>query len=93
RNLGRGVSKPKKNTVASLLAQSRAMGIKPTACPDVSQLNHQVSLLKSNVLGVTSPVPKADPEPMEEDECSVPVTEECDQVGQQTPQKNSSRAN
>lgn len=30
RNLGRGVSKPKKNTVASLLAQSRAVGIKPT---------------------------------------------------------------
>lgn len=29
RNLGRGVSKPKKNTVASLLAQSRAVGIKP----------------------------------------------------------------
>lgn len=26
RNLGRGVSKPKKNTVASLLAQSRAVG-------------------------------------------------------------------
>ena len=29
RNLGRGVSKPKKNTVASLLAQSRALGIRP----------------------------------------------------------------
>lgn len=29
RNLGRGVSKPKKNTVASLLAQSRALGLKP----------------------------------------------------------------
>lgn len=29
--MGRGVSKPKKNTVASLLAQSRAVGIKPTA--------------------------------------------------------------
>lgn len=29
RNLGRGVSKPKKNTVASLLAQSRAVGVKP----------------------------------------------------------------
>ena len=27
RNLGRGVSKPKKNTVASLLAQSRALGV------------------------------------------------------------------
>ncbi|XP_055688783.1 bromodomain adjacent to zinc finger domain protein 2B isoform X2 [Lutzomyia longipalpis] len=30
RNLGRGVSKPKKNTVASLLAQSRAVGLKPS---------------------------------------------------------------
>lgn len=29
RNLGRGISKPKKNTVASLLAQSRAYGHKP----------------------------------------------------------------
>lgn len=27
--MGRGVSKPKKNTVASLLAQSRAVGLKP----------------------------------------------------------------
>lgn len=26
--MGRGVSKPKKNTVASLLAQSRALGLK-----------------------------------------------------------------
>lgn len=33
RNLGRGVSKPKKNTVASLLAQSRAVGIKPMLNP------------------------------------------------------------
>ncbi|KAG6447302.1 hypothetical protein O3G_MSEX004836 [Manduca sexta] len=30
RNLGRGVSKPKKNTVASLLAQSRALGLRPS---------------------------------------------------------------
>uniref|UniRef100_A0A0K8STL3 Bromodomain adjacent to zinc finger domain protein 2B n=2 Tax=Lygus hesperus TaxID=30085 RepID=A0A0K8STL3_LYGHE len=36
RNLGRGISKPKKNTVASLLAQSRALGIKPGL--EVSQL-------------------------------------------------------
>ncbi|XP_059475219.1 bromodomain adjacent to zinc finger domain protein 2B-like isoform X2 [Neocloeon triangulifer] len=43
RNLGRGVSKPKKNTVASLLAQSRALGIKPTVA---SLSRHQVSLLK-----------------------------------------------
>lgn len=55
RNLGRGVSKPKKNTVASLLAQSRAVGIKPmlatqqllqqgadivSNCSDVSQRLH-----------------------------------------------------
>ncbi|XP_037903201.1 bromodomain adjacent to zinc finger domain protein 2B isoform X3 [Hermetia illucens] len=33
RNLGRGVSKPKKNTVASLLAQSRAVGLKPMLTP------------------------------------------------------------
>ena len=51
RNLGRGTSKPKKNTVASLLAQSRALGIKPSAGLDVSPLNHQVSILKSNFLG------------------------------------------
>lgn len=52
RNLGRGVSKPKKNTVASLLAQSRALGIKPTPGsldPNVP-LSHQVSLLRSNIL-------------------------------------------
>ncbi|XP_025270712.1 bromodomain adjacent to zinc finger domain protein 2B isoform X13 [Camponotus floridanus] len=51
RNLGRGVSKPKKNTVASLLAQSRALGIKPTPTLDPSvPLSHQVSLLKTNIL-------------------------------------------
>lgn len=51
RNLGRGVSKPKKNTVASLLAQSRALGIKPTPTLDPSvPLAHQVSLLRSNIL-------------------------------------------
>ncbi|CAB0030639.1 unnamed protein product [Trichogramma brassicae] len=51
RNLGRGVSKPKKNTVASLLAQSRALGIKPTPTIDPSApLAHQVSLLRSNIL-------------------------------------------
>ncbi|XP_054280397.1 bromodomain adjacent to zinc finger domain protein 2B isoform X2 [Macrosteles quadrilineatus] len=49
RNLGRGVSKPKKNTVASLLAQSRALGIKPGLDLN-SPLNHQVSLLKANLL-------------------------------------------
>uniref|UniRef100_A0A0C9RUY8 BAZ2B_1 protein n=1 Tax=Fopius arisanus TaxID=64838 RepID=A0A0C9RUY8_9HYME len=51
RNLGRGVSKPKKNTVASLLAQSRALGIKPTPTLDPNvPLSHQVSLLRSNIL-------------------------------------------
>lgn len=51
RNLGRGVSKPKKNTVASLLAQSRALGIKPTPALDPNvPLSHQVSLLRSNIL-------------------------------------------
>jgi len=49
RNLGRGVSKPKKNTVASLLAQSRALGIKPGLDLN-SPLNHQVNLLKANLL-------------------------------------------
>ncbi|XP_042225949.1 bromodomain adjacent to zinc finger domain protein 2B-like isoform X5 [Homarus americanus] len=33
RHLGRGVSKPKKNTVASLLEQCRAAGIKPSSLP------------------------------------------------------------
>lgn len=51
RNLGRGVSKPKKNTVASLLAQSRALGIKPNPALDpTAPLSHQVSLLRSNIL-------------------------------------------
>ncbi|CAH1162999.1 unnamed protein product [Phaedon cochleariae] len=51
RNLGRGVSKPKKNTVASLLAQSRALGIKPVPMldPNIS-MNQQMNLLKSNIL-------------------------------------------
>lgn len=59
RNLGRGVSKPKKNTVASLLAQSRAVGVKPqqllnTNC-DFEKIrqalldsNHQNSDVQSN---------------------------------------------
>ncbi|XP_025834875.1 uncharacterized protein LOC108740196 isoform X2 [Agrilus planipennis] len=51
RNLGRGVSKPKKNTVASLLAQSRALGIKPMPILDPNtSMNQQISLLKSNIL-------------------------------------------
>lgn len=58
RNLGRGVSKPKKNTVASLLAQSRALGIKPTSSPEILPHNHQVSLLKSNVLTISPTVIK-----------------------------------
>lgn len=44
RNLGRGVSKPKKNTVASLLAQSRAVGIKPLLT--AQQLMNPVELEK-----------------------------------------------
>nr|XP_022921301.1 bromodomain adjacent to zinc finger domain protein 2B isoform X3 [Onthophagus taurus] len=54
RNLGRGVSKPKKNTVASLLAQSRALdflGIKPMPILDPNApMTQQMSLLKSNIL-------------------------------------------
>lgn len=50
RNLGRGVSKPKKNTVASLLAQSRALGIKPVQIDPNTPMNQQMSLLKSNIL-------------------------------------------
>ncbi|KRT80879.1 hypothetical protein AMK59_5069, partial [Oryctes borbonicus] len=51
RNLGRGVSKPKKNTVASLLAQSRALGIKPMPILDPNvPMTQQMSLLKSNIL-------------------------------------------
>ncbi|CAG9853570.1 unnamed protein product [Phyllotreta striolata] len=51
RNLGRGVSKPKKNTVASLLAQSRALGIKPLPMLDPNaSINQQMSLLKSNIM-------------------------------------------
>ncbi|XP_044744368.1 bromodomain adjacent to zinc finger domain protein 2B isoform X1 [Coccinella septempunctata] len=51
RNLGRGVSKPKKNTVASLLAQSRALGIKPMPMLDPNtSMNQQLSYLKSNIL-------------------------------------------
>ncbi|XP_067003297.2 bromodomain adjacent to zinc finger domain protein 2B isoform X3 [Anabrus simplex] len=49
RNLGRGVSKPKKNTVASLLAQSRALGIKPSPSLEVAINHQQVSLGKSNM--------------------------------------------
>lgn len=50
RNLGRGVSKPKKNTVASLLAQSRALGIKPVQIDPNTPMNQQISMLKSNML-------------------------------------------
>lgn len=46
RNLGRGVSKPKKNTVASLLAQSRALGIKPSPNMD---LEAQFSFLRNTI--------------------------------------------
>lgn len=49
RNLGRGVSKPKKNTVASLLAQSRALGIKPSPNMD---LEAQFSFLRNTIAAV-----------------------------------------
>lgn len=48
RNLGRGVSKPKKNTVASLLAQSRALGLKGTL---PGELASQLAALKTPMTG------------------------------------------
>lgn len=54
RNLGRGVSKPKKNTVASLLAQSRAVGSKPlTAQQLLTQEAEIVSLLGTSLVSVS----------------------------------------
>lgn len=41
--MGRGVSKPKKNTVASLLAQSRALGLKGPLPGDIAS---QLAALK-----------------------------------------------
>ncbi|CAH1966841.1 unnamed protein product [Acanthoscelides obtectus] len=60
RNLGRGVSKPKKNTVASLLAQSRALGIKPVPIldPNVS-MAQQMNMLKSNILAAQQYISEA----------------------------------
>lgn len=55
--MGRGVSKPKKNTVASLLAQSRAVGVKPQQLLSTNSdfekirqalLDHQNSDVQSN---------------------------------------------
>lgn len=60
RNLGRGVSKPKKNTVASLLAQSRALGIKPMPMLDPNaSMNQQINLLKSNILAAQQYITEA----------------------------------
>ncbi|KAK9884034.1 hypothetical protein WA026_004967 [Henosepilachna vigintioctopunctata] len=60
RNLGRGVSKPKKNTVASLLAQSRALGIKPIPMLDPNaSMNQQLSFLKSNILAAQQYISEA----------------------------------
>ncbi|XP_044265111.1 bromodomain adjacent to zinc finger domain protein 2B-like isoform X8 [Tribolium madens] len=60
RNLGRGVSKPKKNTVASLLAQSRALGIKPMPILDPNaSMNQQMNLLKSNILAAQQYISEA----------------------------------
>lgn len=51
RNLGRGVSKPKKNTVASLLAQSRAVGLKPMLSTQ-QLLSQGADLVRIVLLGV-----------------------------------------
>ncbi|CAH0551752.1 unnamed protein product [Brassicogethes aeneus] len=60
RNLGRGVSKPKKNTVASLLAQSRALGIKPVPMLDPNaSMNQQMNMLKSNILAAQQYISEA----------------------------------
>ncbi|KAJ8955723.1 hypothetical protein NQ318_008595 [Aromia moschata] len=60
RNLGRGVSKPKKNTVASLLAQSRALGIKPVPMLDPNAtMNQQMNMLKSNILAAQQYISEA----------------------------------
>lgn len=60
RNLGRGVSKPKKNTVASLLAQSRALGIKPVPMLDPNaSMNQQMNQLKSNILAAQQYIAEA----------------------------------
>ncbi|XP_049817838.1 bromodomain adjacent to zinc finger domain protein 2B isoform X4 [Aethina tumida] len=60
RNLGRGVSKPKKNTVASLLAQSRALGIKPGPMLDPNaSMNQQMNVLKSNILAAQQYISEA----------------------------------
>lgn len=47
RNLGRGVSKPKKNTVASLLAQSRAVGSKPLTAQQLLTQDAEIVSSKS----------------------------------------------
>ncbi|EAT46809.1 AAEL002037-PA [Aedes aegypti] len=46
RNLGRGVSKPKKNTVASLLAQSRAVGSKPLTAQQLLTQEAEIEKLR-----------------------------------------------
>lgn len=62
RNLGRGVSKPKKNTVASLLAQSRAVGMKPmlatqqlmSQSSDIEKLRQAISEVANQSLDVST---------------------------------------
>uniref|UniRef100_A0A182XZZ5 Uncharacterized protein n=1 Tax=Anopheles stephensi TaxID=30069 RepID=A0A182XZZ5_ANOST len=50
RNLGRGVSKPKKNTVASLLAQSRAVGSKPLTAQQLLTQDAEIEKLRQAML-------------------------------------------
>ncbi|XP_058819752.1 uncharacterized protein LOC131682355 isoform X3 [Topomyia yanbarensis] len=50
RNLGRGVSKPKKNTVASLLAQSRAVGSKPLTAQQLLTQEAEIEKLRQAMI-------------------------------------------
>ena len=60
RNLGRGISKPKKNTVASLLAQSRAQGSpKPSPLGDFTDDDNSDS--NSNSISNRSDLDVAEP--------------------------------
>ncbi|KAG7312733.1 hypothetical protein JYU34_001105 [Plutella xylostella] len=64
RNLGRGVSKPKKNTVASLLAQSRALGLRPALAQHLladSDLDKLKALLGESCASTDSECPSDSP--------------------------------
>lgn len=72
RNLGRGVSKPKKNTVASLLAQSRAVGLKPMLSTQ-QLLSQGADLVSYNLLILVPPVQsRSDLELI----CDIPILQE-----------------